>query len=469
MRRSILAVVLLAAQLVVASPVREAAAAEGVHSPNLTHLTTLRYSTRWGMTQPFGTDIEFATIRGRDYAFAGTYRNGLQIIDITNPRRPRFAAVYDCGLAQGDVQVFRRGSRVYVAYAGDDYSSDTIPESDCYRDVDVVEKIYGTFLVDVTDPRRPRTAGFVPVVKGSHNQTVHPGGRYLYNSNADFGFETLTPAAIEVFDIANMAKPKLVTELPLVTGIESHDITFSPDGTRAYVAALTHTLVLDTTDPRAPQVIGRIIDPSINIHHQSDPITITDPVAGERTFLIVTDELAGAAGNGACPGGGLHVFDITGPLEAAPVKVGFWAIPDTRPATDNFTCTSHVLRLYPRHKLMTIAWYDAGVRVVDVSGLAGVAAGVTPDPGSAGVGMREIGYHALDDADTWAAKAHRMERDGSFYLFGNDMNRGLDVYRFNAKAPSSREAGTWLTPDQALRALRPAQAAAPVCLLRKAA
>jgi hypothetical protein len=102
------------------------------------------------------------------------------------------------------------------------------------------------------------------------------------------------------------------------------------------------------------------VDPSINIAHQSDPVTVDDPILGERTFLVITDELAGAAGNAACPGGGLHVYDITGSLETNPVKVGVWNMPEVRPAVDNLSCTAHVLRLYPEQGLMTIAWYDAG-------------------------------------------------------------------------------------------------------------
>ncbi len=443
--------------------------ASGAGSPNMSHVTTLSYARQYGNDQPFGTDIEFARIGGREYAFAGTYRNGLQIIDITNPRRPRLTAVYDCALAQGDVQVFRRGAKTMVAYAGDDYSNQTFTESGCYSDLGIVDKRYGTFIVDVSKPSDPRTVGFVNIPFGSHNQTVHPSGRYLYNSNADFA----PGGAVEIFDISALPRVRQLESLALITGLESHDITFNSSGSRAYVAAITHTLIVDTTNPRKPEVIGRILDPAINIHHQSDPITIDDPVLGKRTFLVVTDELAGAAGNGFCPGGGLHVYDITGPLEATPLKVGFWNMPEVRPATDNLACTSHVLRFYPKQKLMSIAWYEAGVRVVDVSGLVGVSLGLTPDVGNIGMGMKEIGYYTMPNADTWSAKTNKIEKDGSFYLFGNDMNRGLDVYRFDARKPKSGIApGNWLTPaqtmlqsrDRGITAVGPANA--PVCILR---
>ena len=49
-----------------------------------------------------------------------------------------------------------------------------------------------------------------------------------------------------------------------------------------------------------------------------------------RDLLFIEDEFAGAAGGDPCPSGGLHVYDVTGPLEAAPVKLGYWNIADLR-------------------------------------------------------------------------------------------------------------------------------------------
>ena len=46
----------------------------------------------------------------------------------------------------------------------------------------------GTYIVDITDPSKPETVSFVGVPKGSHNQTVHPSGDYLYISTS-----SLTP------------------------------------------------------------------------------------------------------------------------------------------------------------------------------------------------------------------------------------------------------------------------------------
>ena len=115
--------------------------------------------------------------------------------------------------------------------------------------------------------------------------------------------------------------------LPLRPGLgtESHDISFSTDGTRAYSAALSQGVIIDTTDPGAPEMITSFLDPAINVWHQMEDITI-----GDRQFLIAEDEFAGAAGGPICPSGGVHVYDITGDKLASPEKVGYWNIDEVR-------------------------------------------------------------------------------------------------------------------------------------------
>lgn len=132
---------------------------------------------------------------------------------------------------------------------------------------------------------------------------------------------------------------------------------------------MSQTLILDTTDPRRPKQVSQIVDPSINVVHQADPVTLTRKNGTKRRILVVTDERAGAAASAECPAGGLHLFDITGAKERNPERIGQWCIPKVQPQ-DTSTCTSHVLRIYQKQKLMTIAWYSQGVRVLDNSGLA---------------------------------------------------------------------------------------------------
>ena len=428
-----------------------------------------------------GTDVEFATMTftetvqakrrpskkdttrtfEREYAFAGSYGDGLQIIDITNPDDAQLVSTWDCGVSQGDVQVFQRedlGGRWFVAYTHD--TGYTFRGGECENDLVAMGKKdanaadFGTYFADVTDPSNPKTVSFLPVTQGSHNGTVHPSGEYFYNSNSDL--ITSFQPAIEIADIRDIENPTKIGEFGLLTlpglGTESHDITFSDDGNRAYVAALSHAEVLDTTNPAAPSRAGVIVDPAINVWHQSDPVTLQDPILGKRDFILVEDEVAGATGTGQCPNGGVHVYDATGDLEQAPVKVGYWNIDDTGPTDDNEgtslgTCTAHVFDIHAEEKLMTIAYYNGGVRVVDLSGLVGAALEKN------GVGMKQLGSYRFPDSDTWSVKAPRVSRDG-FTMYADDHRRGFDVYRYEPGGAAAAETGTWMTAAEHAQALQ---------------
>lgn len=261
-RLALLAAVLMIAGLAPATALAE----EHVHSDNMTFLGNLEYAAATpDGTANYGTDIEFADlevprvrpngqVRGtetRQFALAGTYDNGLQIVDISDPEQVSLASVYDCGVLQGDVQVFTQDGRTYATYTSED-SSSIRTESRCVQELvpgadEDVTKAYGTYIIDVTDPYAPVGAAFISVPEGSHNGSVHPSGDFFYNSNAALIVDSALPA-IEIYDIADLATrstpPQRVGELPLPTrpglGTESHDITFNAAGDRAYSAALSH-------------------------------------------------------------------------------------------------------------------------------------------------------------------------------------------------------------------------------------
>jgi hypothetical protein len=437
-----------------------ASAAAQVTSPNMRHVANLPYEARNGTTPNSGTDLEFGRIGGRDYAFAGSYRNGMQIVDVTKPRESRIVAVYDCGVTQGDVQVFRQADlpgRTFATYTSDTYGDGT---STCYREAAAlgfdVRKAdgtgrNGTFIVEVTDPLRPRTVSFVPFAQGSHNMTVHPSGEWLYNSNSDL-ITSVTPA-IEYTDIRDPARPGATREIALPTrpglGTESHDITFNADGSRAYSAALSQGVILDTTDPGNPSIVTSFLNPAINVWHQADPFSLTDAAGREREYLVVEDEFAGASGTGQCPNGGVWFYEVTGALERNPALVGYFNIDEVR-ATENAvdgTCTAHVFDVHQREQLMTIAWYNAGVRVLDLSGLTGITVGGTPVTGG---GVEEVGFARFPGSDTWAAKTPRINpRTGDFFVFANDINRGLDVWEFAGAGAKPAKKGRWMTGTEA--------------------
>ena len=114
------------------------------HSANMSHVKNLPYAVDNGGTPNYGTDIEFATLAGKKYALAGSYKNGLQIVDISNPEEAKIVSTYDCGVTQGDVQVFHQADepgRTFVGYASDTFGDGT---STCYREAQALG--YGIVL-----------------------------------------------------------------------------------------------------------------------------------------------------------------------------------------------------------------------------------------------------------------------------------------------------------------------------------
>jgi hypothetical protein len=462
----------LAAALIATLAPAQAARAEGA---NVTHVQNIPHTERRAANQTNqATDFELATYNvggvERRYAFAGSYYDGIDVIDVTTPGQETKVAGYDCGVGQGDVQLFERDGRRYLAYAQDD--GYTQYDSDCVKQAKALGFNHnsdngGTYILDVTDPTAIRLVSFVEIGGtdtltdpgwGSHNTTIHPSGRYLYNSNADL--MTSAFPVVEIVDLNDLQHPKVVNELALETfpglGTEPHDISFSPDGNRGYVAALSHGEILDTSDPANPRTIGVVHDPAVNVWHQMEAVTM-----GERTFLIAEDEFAGAEGTAECPSGAVHVYDITD--VANPTKVGMFQIDTIGPAPGNdpavryvARCTAHVFQIDHNSKVMTMGWYNAGVRILDLSQLEGYQVG---DVGTGGI--KQLGWFRFDNSDTWAAKAFSADRSG-FTFYGNDKRRGFDVYRYQPQAGAQVSAGRWFTAAQsealAARSRKPTRA-----------
>jgi hypothetical protein len=360
-----------------------------------------------------GTDLEFATIKGRDYAIvpAQSGNGGLRIFDLTaNPAKPPLVGWLPCKVTQNDVQV--RGTTVFMGVDG------SVKATDCYPAG--VKPALGVVAVDISNPRKPKGVGFVPIKYGAHNTTLHPSGKYLYVSDSELTPKQNDPAGqmlgrINVVDISNLKKMKEVFTLPLPTGLSSHDLTFNKKGNRAYSAAITQTLILDTSEPATPRILTTIIDPAINISHGAD-------LTPDETHLYVTDEQAGAAANGVCNVGGVHVYDITN--EAVPVKTALYIFNPANSLTStlttesgSLTCTAHVLDFGPTGKTFSNAGYATGVRIVDIA--------------NSRVGLpAELASFTAVDADTWSAKQYKNPK----YLYSNDLYRGFDVFEYTPGA-----------------------------------
>ncbi|MGH8945104.1 MAG: hypothetical protein ACRDVL_03030, partial [Acidimicrobiia bacterium] len=85
------------------------------------------------------------------------------------------------------------------------------------------------------------------------------------------------------------------------------------------------------------------------------------------------------------------------------------------PAGDR-PCTSHFGRFAPGTKIISMAWYIAGVRVVDWSNPS------TPV---------EVAGAVIEGTNTWAAKFYKGP-----YVYAGDIGRGFDVFRWSGEGPA---------------------------------
>ena len=355
-----------------------------------------------------GSDMEFATIKGRDYAFTGSFApiadgGGLHVIDVTNPAKPNEVAWLKCSVYQSDIQI--SADQKTLIMAADSAGG---PES-C-----LMTGKKGFMTVDISNPKKPKAIGVAEIARGSHNITAHPTKPIVYNSDSDLGNAR---GNIEIWSIANPAKPKLVNTAPVVA-TAPHDVSFNSKGTQAVTAGVDTIEILNTKDPENPTIQMVFQCPGCSITHDAK-------FTADDKGLIIGDE-GGGGGAYPCPGGALYFYRLEG--GSLPVLTGIYEPNEVLLARDNQGgpggCTSHVFDISDDGKQVSISWYTAGTRVLDVSDMTGAAFG-DKDTG----GVSEIGWFQPDGGNTWSSKFN----EGTKYVFSNDINRGFDVLEVTAK------------------------------------
>lgn len=154
---------------------------------------------------------------------------------------------------------------------------------------------FGPGVVDVydisQDCRHPVLKSVSPVGVFGHESGFSPDGMTYFSASP--GTPTLTP-----IDLTNLSVPLPLAVLP----IESHGLSISNDGNRAYLATRDGLKILDVSEiqarkpnPKAPE-ISTLSWPSISIPQNTIPVTIKG-----KPFLVeideYTDSLSGGPGN----------------------------------------------------------------------------------------------------------------------------------------------------------------------------
>lgn len=347
-----------------------------------------------------GTHLELTRIGGRDYAFMSQLvgdGGNLRVVDVTFPERPRPVASVPCTGFQGNVQVSHDKKTLLLGF-------DAVSDSPC-----MPAGTQGFATIDISNPRRPRPIGYAQIERGSHSLAAHPTKPYVYNGD---GFPE-APGEMQVWSIRNPRRPKLVGTLD--TGIHSpHDLAFNKKGTMAATANAVNIHLLDTRRVRKPRILYTTQCPGC-VHTHEARFLPSDK------GLVVNDEHPAAV----CPGGAMYFYDIvkegkgrsltlTGAYTAGDVGVNSQADVD-------LLCTPHVFDISNDGTKVAASWHAAGVKYLDISHMAGAAAGATTVGDSS---PRELGWYANKGGDAFTAKMHRGP-----YIYVVDARFGFQVFR----------------------------------------
>jgi hypothetical protein len=369
-----------------------------------------------------------------NYAFVGSYGEGVVIVDISDPTHPRRVGKFSCPGGQNDIQLSPDGR--YLALAVETTSNKCHPSDE------------GTAILDISDPTSPVEIAWIgqdKLVDGSHNNTLD--WPYLYVDQY-----TNTYSKLEIFDLSTPSKPKKVGGIDYGGQDSHHDLIVDhrPDGKSfAYAASINFSDVIDVTDVTKPVLRERIRDPQVTISHQAEPNF-------DRSLLLVTDEFGGGAAGPGCGGnpaatvpgseafppqvkdpasiGALHMYklDKDGTIagENGLQKAGVFNIPYTAQDDPEKGCTIHVFWQAPDQNRLVTAWYGRGTRVVDFSNPA------LP---------KQLAWFIPTGGDTWSAKPHNG------YIYSGDIVRGLDIFKYTGEGGAAWPATAGAAEQQRAR------------------
>jgi hypothetical protein len=338
-----------------------------------------------GLESGYQLEVEGTT------AYVAAWGAGFYTVDVSDPTNPRVLDRVEEHFGHDVWLLHYEDGRTYAAVAG---TSD------------------GIGLVDVTDPTNITLDATVlgtdgPTDTGNvHNLAVAPDSHVIYNSRS------VDAPRVDIVDASDPENPEVLERWNDLT---CHDIAFHPPDDLAFCAGVRETQIWDVSDPASPEIVTRIANPAINIHHWAIP-------ANDGDTLIIGDEFLGAAGPfaQACyggtddpatggtttdPVGALWFYDISNPEQPTPVS--WLGADDFHPAPE--PCTAHFGEIVEDRQKLVVGFLSGGVYTVDF--------GHRQAP-------RMIDH--LDAGETVDVKI----QDG--WAFGVGRGRGLDVLSFTS-------------------------------------
>ena len=293
---------------------------------------------------------------------------------------------------------------------------------DGYAFVGHMDPPHGTTILDVRDPKHPKTVAQIEIPQGVHSHKVQVSGDIMLVNLERYRSKEKQPTGLKIYDISRREKPKEIAFFQTNGGV--HRFTF--DGTYAYISAHIEgyigriVMIVDCKDPTRPQEVGRWWMPgqwtgggetpawestAHQCHHPirrgerlyvsywhggfvildiadmsrpkfvggynwsppyPSPIHTTLPIPWKlmnRDVMVVVDEEAGK--RAPLPPAFMWMVDITD--ETRPVPISTYAPAASATVAPGNQYGAHQPAEQVVDNKMFVTWFSGGLRVVDIS------------------------------------------------------------------------------------------------------
>jgi hypothetical protein len=308
------------------------------------------------------------------YLYTGhSFNQGWSIVDVTDPANPRYVKFIP----------FETDDKSIITAQVTLHDNLMITSLNSFRPQK--NPLPAILLWDISDPENPKQVGsWMGGVTGAHRNS-YPGGKYAYLSTSYPGFKA---HILVILDVSDPAHPKEVGKWwqpgqkdgepasPYPLGFHG-PVNVSPDGKMASLGYTPDVVNLDLTDPANPKLIGKlhITEPFASVGTQSVHTVLP---LWDRNLLYVSSE----AQKEKCQDDGFNfagMIDNTNPAHPRLISIFPTPVPPAdapykdfcdkggRFGPHNTSQEIHNPAIEQPGKLIDVAWFNAGLRIFDVS------------------------------------------------------------------------------------------------------
>ncbi len=411
--------------------------------------------TRFGERAPHlsfaNTDMAFAA----DLLAVGNY-HGINLYRIADNAAPQLLSSIVCPGGQGDVSII--GDLMIMSV------EQTRARVDCGRqgvaeDVSA-DRFRGLRIFNIADPARPVQVGQVQTCRGSHTHSIVSGdGRsgnvIVYNSGTASirdgkelagcvgnvpGDNRTALFRIDVIEIpvADPSRSRIIDSPTVFADAETgqiaglwqggdhgrgtqesrqtdhcHDITVFPSANLAAGACSGNGVIFDIRDPRKPQRIDAVVDPTFAYWHSAT-------FNNDGTKVIFTDEWGGG-GRPRCRAQDPRNWGANAIYDIVDRKLEFRShqkLPAAQSEQENCVAHNGSIVPVPGRDIFVQAWYQGGISVIDFTDSSA---------------PREIAYFDRGpvNPDTLVMGGYWSVYWYNGRIYGTEIARGLDIFTLN--------------------------------------